>query len=230
MSCDTYKDALNSVAAGAPATSALRSHLVSCAACRAALAAEQALLGSIDAGLRLVANAEIPPSLVPSARVRLQESTPQARWIVPSLVPAAAVLLVALFVAHEFRWFILKPSDRNSAASVSPPTQPEHSQSPSFTARRTPPQTTRLAAAVLSRGSSSPLASRSESQAETVPEILVPRDQQALLADYAEQWRNHRRVVLTAEQSSDAPLKPLEVAPIQIALLDVKPLADEVSR
>jgi hypothetical protein len=230
MPCENYKDALNSAAAGAPATRALRSHLVSCDACRTALTEEQALLASIDAGLHTVANTEVPPSLVPSVRVRLQESAPpRTPWVVPFLVPAAAALLVALFVAHGLRWFTRKPSENNSTASATPPKQPTHSQSPSVVAQ--PPQQSARAGTVgASRGpSSAPLSPRA-AHAETFPEVLVPRDQEALLVDYAQQWRSHRAIVLAAAQLSDAPLKPMEVAPIQIDLLDVKPLADQVSR
>lgn len=230
MPCEPYQDALTAAAAGAPATRALRSHLTSCEVCRTALAEEQALLASIDAGLHTVANTEVPPSLVPSVRVRLQESAPaRARWVVPFLVPAAAVLLVALFVAHELRWFTRKPSENNSTASATPPQPSAHSQLPSVTAQ--PPQQSARAGAVgASRGPSSAQFSPRAAHPETFPEVLVPRDQEALLADYAQQWRSHGTIVLAAAPLSDAPVRPMEVAPIQIELLDVKPLADEVSR
>ena len=64
-----------------------------------------------------------------------------------------------------------------------------------------------------------------------MPEVLVPRDQDILLAEYAEQWRLHKRGPLLLAQNSDATiLAPLQVAPIQIAELDVKLLADEKSQ
>jgi hypothetical protein len=230
MSCESYKDALNSAAAGAPATSALRSHLIVCAECRAALAAEENLLAGIDAGLRFVANAPVPPSLIPSVRVRLQEPAPRPRWIVPSLFPAAAAVLLAMVVAHQFRWFTPKPSNPGPTASVSPPTQPVYSEAPSLAAHPPEQQSARIGAAVASRGSSAPRLSLGRDPSETIAEILVPRDQEALLADYARQWRSHGAIVLASAQLSDASLKPMEVVPIQIDLLDVKPLADEASR
>jgi hypothetical protein len=64
---------------------------------------------------------------------------------------------------------------------------------------------------------------------KTIPEVLVPRDQEVLLAEYAEQWRLKKRAPLLAQDADAAILAPLEVAPIQIAELDVKLLAEETS-
>jgi hypothetical protein len=62
---------------------------------------------------------------------------------------------------------------------------------------------------------------------KTMPEVLVPRDQEVLLAEYAEQWRFHKRTPLLAQDSDATILAPLQVAQIQIAELDVKLLAEE---
>jgi hypothetical protein len=51
-----------------------------------------------------------------------------------------------------------------------------------------------------------------------------------LLAEYAEQWRFHKRTPLLAQDSDATILAPLQVAPIQIAELDVKLLAEEQSQ
>jgi hypothetical protein len=60
--------------------------------------------------------------------------------------------------------------------------------------------------------------------------VLVPGDQEVLLARYAEQWRLDKHSSYLAQNSGETILAPLEVAPIQIAKLDVKLLADEKSR
>ena len=60
---------------------------------------------------------------------------------------------------------------------------------------------------------------RENSNVEAFPEVLVPPDQEALLARYVEQLRNHKHVQLMAELQ-DTPLEPLELTPIQIAPLD----------
>lgn len=63
------------------------------------------------------------------------------------------------------------------------------------------------------------------------PEILVPNDQEVLLASYAQQWNSRARAPLAnANEVVEATVEPLQVSPIQIAHLDVKPLAEEGSR
>jgi hypothetical protein len=62
---------------------------------------------------------------------------------------------------------------------------------------------------------------------KTLPEVLVPRDQEILLAEYAGQWNLHKRAPLVARDSDDTILAQLQVAPIQIDELGVKLLAEE---
>ena len=59
------------------------------------------------------------------------------------------------------------------------------------------------------------------------PEVLVPPDQEILLARYADQFRRHHQssATLLTEVAPDQ-TAPLQVPLIQIAELDVKPLAD----
>jgi len=63
-----------------------------------------------------------------------------------------------------------------------------------------------------------------------MPEVLVPRDQEVLLARYAQQWSSHKRAPLVAQGADEVSVKPLEVAPIQIAQLDVKLLTEDGSK
>jgi len=60
-----------------------------------------------------------------------------------------------------------------------------------------------------------------------MPEILVSPDQEALLVNYAEQWRERKRLPLIATNFEATNLPPLQIAPIQIAQLDVKLMAEE---
>jgi len=60
-----------------------------------------------------------------------------------------------------------------------------------------------------------------------MPEVLVPRDQEVLLAEYAEQWSLRKRPLLLAQEFDATVLSPLQVAPIQIDELGVKLLAEE---
>jgi hypothetical protein len=58
-------------------------------------------------------------------------------------------------------------------------------------------------------------------------EILVPPDQEVLLASYAEEWSRRKRLPLVAANLDATNLSPLQIAPIQIAQLDVKLMAEE---
>ena len=65
---------------------------------------------------------------------------------------------------------------------------------------------------------------------KSTSEVLVPRDQEVLLAEYAKQWRLHTHPSLVAQDFDATILAPLRVAPIQIDELGVKLLAEEKSQ
>src|SRR5262249_15641311 len=198
-----------------------------CAECRSALAEEQALFAAIDSGLRTVANADVPPSLIPSVRARLNEHPAERRpWLVLVLAPVAAALVLGFFIVRSLR---------RPAENASPPPMPASNASQ----KPLPPPAPAVAPAVSganSAASSAPrtsaplLPAHKESPAATVPEVLVPRGQEALLVSYAHQLQGRKHLRLTAELVPAPPLEPLEVAPIQIAPLDVKCLEDADSR
>lgn len=226
MPCEPYKDALSEAAAGASASSALRSHLIVCADCRAALAEEQALYGSIEGGLRIVANAEVPASLIPSVRARLDEPAPRKRWLVPLLAPLAAALLLGVFILRSLQRPTGKPAAPAMTASV---VEPGRQDSPASPKVPTTASSGNVSIVPAVRAASRPLVTQTQSRQEA-PQVLVPHDQEALLAGYAEQLLGHRFVRLTAELIPPPSLEPGEVAPIQIVPLDVKPLEDAGSR
>lgn len=226
MPCEPYKEALSEAAAGAPASSALRSHLIVCADCRAALAEEQALYASIDAGLRTVANAEVPASLIPSVRARLDERAPRQRWLVPLLAPIAAALVLGVFILRSMQRPTVKPATPAMTAAVA---EPGAQGAPTSAKVPTIASSGSLGNVTTARVASRPLATQTQSRPEA-PQVLVAHDQEVLLAGYAEQLQGHRFVRLTAELIPPPSLEPREVAPIQIAPLDVKPLEDADSR
>jgi hypothetical protein len=235
MPCESFQSALSEAAAGAPASAALRSHLIVCADCRAALAAEESLFASIDTGLRSAANAEVPASLIPSVRARLNEPAPRKRWLLPVLVPVAAALLLVALAARSFRHTSANPSQSaplNAAASVAPqaPARSVPSRKDSLSATHPDREPRVAASSPTPRRAAVTLAKAETSKVLEVPEVLVSRDQEMLLASYAQQWRTHRYVRVTAQVISTPPLEPLEIAPIQIDVRDVKFMTDTGSR
>ncbi len=227
MPCQHYKDALiEAAASGAQPQGYLHAHLNVCLDCRAAFEQEQSLFSSIDAGLHLTANPEVPPSLLPRVRARLDEAAATRRgWMPQWFALASAALMVVAFLAARAVWrtnVVQKPIETARKTSVPPPEN--HSPVVVRPVEKNPVSQRQFAI------DKNPLAPETLISGKTMPEVLVPRDQEILLAEYAAQWRLHARAPLLAQDSDATILSPLQVAPIQIAELDVKLLADQKSQ
>jgi hypothetical protein len=229
MPCKHYKDALIEAAAGgAEPQGDLRAHLAGCADCRAAFEQERSLFASIDAGLHVTANAEMPPSLPARVRARLdEESVPRRIWAANWLVLAsAAVMVVAFFTARVvWRPNAVHPRVESAGKPLVPPrvTVAPRDHDPVLVApveNTSASQRQDLVAKI-------PTKHNMQARGKAMPEVLVPRDQEVLLAEYAEQWSLHKHPLLLAQNFDATILSPLQVAPIQIAELDVKLLAEK---
>ena len=229
MPCEHHQNALiEAAASGAAPQGELRAHFGACASCRIAFAQEQSLLSSIDEGLRAAANAEVPTSLLPRVRACLaDEPVPIRSWRAPSLVfVAAAAMVVALLIART-AWHTNseQPPSNSASNSTTPSTMREQEQA----------QTSNPASPVSGNSIAHPQVTVTRvptrpafsAARESVPEVLVPPDQEVLLVSYAEQWRERKRLPLVATNFDATNLSPLEIAPIQISQLDVKLMAEE---
>jgi hypothetical protein len=231
MPCKYHKDALVEAAAtGAVPQGELRAHLAACADCRAAFEQEQALFSTIDAGLYFTANSEVPASLLPRVRAGLEgEVTSKRSWAADWLVLASAAAIIAAFFTT---WVIWHPDVRqnppaNSArANPSGPVAPR-AQEQSKNRELPAENPSHLQLRIARSGDSQKRGGHAVHS--SMPEVLVPRDQEILLAEYAEQWHLRERAPLVTHDSDATILVPLQVAQIQIAELDVKLLADEKS-
>jgi hypothetical protein len=232
MTCNHYKQALLELAArGAEPDPQLLAHLQACSSCSSAFENERSLFASIDSCLRSSANAEIPSSFIPSVRAQLQRESPatQAARITNPLfwLPAIAAAAIILFIfASQYRRIKPQPTDEPLAI--------ERTESPVATATiaAIPSQATtapitaavgkRFASKAMIRPDKKPVRAGSSD-----PEILVPPDQEILLARYADQFRRHHQssATLLTEVAPDQ-TDQLQVPLIQIAELEVKPLAD----
>ncbi len=225
MPCEHYQDALVAAAAtGANPQGELRSHLVACADCRATLEQEVSLFVAIDSNLIGVANSKTPPSLLPRVRAAIAESPAPTRAWLPGYAFAAVTAAVVLTIFFALRPH--QPGPINQANQAPPARQPlAPSASPES------PLTASTLAAAANHQASRP---RTSAPAQHIhppqPEVIVPADQDVLLAGYADEWRTRKHPPLQAEASIGAILVPLELAPIQIDHLDVKLLAEEKSQ
>jgi hypothetical protein len=222
MPCEAYKNALTEAAlTGADPQNELRTHLATCAPCRAAFAQEQALFSSIDAGLHVTANADVPASLLPPVRARLDEGiTPQPRWNQSLILGAASVgLAFAIFLFAR----------------------PQHSK-PDIQAKQTPqipvnstpvknaqhPNSGPGTQSVSSNLNNSHKRSRSTllpRVASSQPEVLVPPDEREAFARFVATLQEHSEVVTAlAALSADGKGKPASLERLQIDQLEVKPL------
>ena len=226
MPCEHYKDALiDTAAGGAGPQGELRAHLASCPSCREAFTQEQSLFAAIDAGLQVAANAEVPPSLVPRVRAALDEGIVgyagwNSRWLALAGAAAAAALLFAVTFRHN-RPGPLYTNKPTGAASGQPgiPAVPAPLTSKSSGGVDSPTRPGRHDAP------------REELVSVTsAPEVLVPRDQELLVASYARQWSSRKRAPLVATNAQQTAVALLQVPPIQIAELDVKLLSEGNSR
>jgi hypothetical protein len=228
MPFEHYKDALiEAAASGVEPKGELRAHLEACDSCRATFAEEQALFASIDAGIHVKANADVPVSLLPRVRARLDEAgAPRNSWISSGFVLATAAVVVVVFFAARavqhtnVRHQPVETAGKTYVPHLAPPAQNQNTIVEPRVERN--PNSLRP----FTSAESSPSAEASVRR-NTEPEVLVPRDQETLLAAYAEQWNLHKRAPLLAQDSDAIILAQLQIAPIQIDELGVKLLAEE---
>jgi len=234
MTCHHYKQDLLELAAAGAETKPdpkLRAHLQICSSCRSAFENERSLFASIDSCLRSSANSEIPASFISNVRARIQQESPAAQgaritnplfWL-----PAIAAAAIILFIfASQDRRVKSQPTAEQFAT--------ERIESPVATAATaaSPSQATAapITAAVGKRLASKAVIvpDKKPMQADSSdPEILVPPDQEILLARYADQFsRHHQSSVTFLTEVAPDQTDQLQVPLIQIAELEVKPLAD----
>jgi hypothetical protein len=231
MPCEHYKDALIETAASGSAPSGeLRAHLVECDSCRAAFDEEQSLFAAMDSSLHAAANNEVPPSLLPRVRAGLDEvAVANPRWSSSWFaLTGAAMAAVVLFFAIGTRQNNLRTPPINSGAnrppvsSIVPSTGSALSAGPSEKAGS-------VSQRKVFAAKNSALPTELAGQGST-PEILVPRDQDLLVAGYVQQWSSRKHSPLVARDVDESSVAPLEVAPIQITELGVKLLAESNSQ
>jgi hypothetical protein len=227
MPCKHYKNALMEAAArGAEPQGELRAHLAGCTDCLAAFEQERSLFASIDGGLHVAANAQVPVSLLPCVRARLDEEIPpQRRWFQPWIFAAASVAL-ALAI---FQFARSHHSGRDDQAN----------QRPQIPAANTPAKS---AGHQNSNPGTQIASSNAKSQtgvhstflrpvASSQPKVLVPPDEREALARFVATLQERGDVavalVTPAPQKKD---EPASLEPLQIKELEIKTLEDRQTK
>ena len=223
MPCQHHKNALiEAAASGSHPQGELRAHLDVCLDCRAAFEREQSLFASINTGLHVTANAEVPASLLPRVRARLDEEiAPQRRWIQPMTFAAASVALA--FVIFLFAW----PHDASPDRQAKQTPQLPVSETP-VTDDRHPNSGSGSQIVSFSRNNSQTRVHSTllRSVASSQPEVLVPPDEREAFSRFVAVLDERREVALALV--TPAPLTEDEspsLEPLQINGLEIKPLA-----
>jgi hypothetical protein len=222
MPCENYREALIEASAVDSAPSPeLCSHLDTCASCRAALAEERQLFAAIDTGLRTAANVEAPPSLIARVRAQLnKQPVPQHSWVPIGAAMAASVALVLVIVLA--RGIGRDPAganpEVNSIVRNVTPTAIEP----------TPPADAWLEAVgpPAKNKSSRPIRNARVAQPEELTVLIAAGQKRAIDALLSSAQRGEPKMNFLLSEKSESLLKELQVSPLIISPIEVKPLAD----
>jgi hypothetical protein len=221
MPCKHYKDALiEAAASGAVPEGELCAHLAGCADCRTAFGQEQSLFTSIDVGLHVAANADVPASLLPRVHARLDETVAtQRRRFQPWIFATASVLAFAIFLFARPH-----PSRPDSQVKQSPQTQVSEVPMTNTDHQSSGPDMHIVSSNMnnsQTRGHSTLLHPVASSQ----PEVLVPPDEREALARFIVVLQERREVAVAfatlamATKDESANLEPLQINELEIKLL-----------
>jgi len=218
MPCKHYKEALiEAAASGTEPQGDLRAHVSDCAACRAAFEQEQSLFASIDGGLQVTANAEMPASLLPRVRAQLDDPSVSRRsWVPAWAVIAATAALVLAVVAFRGR--------RHDASGQNP-------QSSTLAYAVLPPEISTVPIGTPNSGQrmnkhSLPVKVQDSASIEHLP-VLLPAGQKVVLDAWLDGLRRGKvKANDLLAQRSDLPLQDLQISPLDVSPIEMKPLAD----
>jgi hypothetical protein len=224
MSCEKYQDALTDlVAMDAKLDGDMRVHLEVCASCRSYLQEEQVLFASINSDLRSNVNAPLPGALVQRLQARFaHEPAAKRRWAPVLAVAAVAATVITLVGIADVQYRLHDTQTPAAAEQISGGAAAVASSAPSVArdrrtgARNAGPR--RRPARRVALPTSVGLTNQSE------PEVLVPPDQQLVLAEYARTLQSRSLLVRALPPASA--LEPIVMASNEIPELKVEPLPD----
>ena len=220
MNCQqSQKGIQDALAAGeAKLHGAVAAHQQDCAACQAYFESQARLFRQLEEGLTAIANEEVPASLLPRVRARLDEEPPQRYSWMPGwgLAAIAAVILgVSLgFVLHQPKPHAVLPENVPMAARGA------ENPVPGLQLPR------KVATPSLNQGHEHGRAFAAAAKgSETVPEVIVLPEEQAAFAKFVRQLPEQQEVILAVAHAVPANDDLLaEIASLEIEGLQMKPL------
>jgi len=224
MNCAQYREQiLESLAAEAPTyPPEVSSHHQTCPSCLEFAEAQQLLFRSIDAGLRTIANPEVPASPLPGFRVLLSRQPARVAWIPRFAVAVVfAVAVLVLYIGHQTRRREALPNSIENAQAVVT-RGVEDSASPSQTPSKSAPVVAPKQGKRLLRATPSQLSVPEQ------PEVIVLPEERQAFARFVAKLPEENDVALALTRPAP-PVKdvPTEMALLQIQTLKVTPLNDD---
>jgi anti-sigma factor RsiW len=220
MNCQqSQKGILDALAAGeAKLPGALAAHQQDCAACQTYYKSQARLFRQLEEGLTAIASEEVPASLLPRVRARLDEEPPQRYSWIPGwrMAAVAAVILgVSLgFALHQPKHHAVLPEN------VSVATRGVENPVPGVQSPRT------VVTPSLNQGHEHGRTSAAVAKSsEAVPEVVVLPEERAAFAKFVGQLREQQEVALALAHAAPANDDlPAEIASLEIEGLEMKPL------
>jgi hypothetical protein len=231
MPCEEFQGALIDLAAGgdcAEVSGAALAHVAACAECRASLERERSLFAAMDAGVRELANAEVPTAWVRSVEMRIaKEVAPnragQLRWAYVGAI--AAGVLIVMLPALRSRNATRPVGTEGQVSSAAP-------QQNMLTAQIVAPGATRTRTEL--RAQRHARALKTASEALPVPDeslvVLVPAEEKAAFAKFVHQVAADHEVAAAMVNPAPETRAPfLQVEPLNLARLEIQRLEDDAA-
>jgi hypothetical protein len=194
-------------------------HENSCEVCHQFHAAKLDLFRSLEVGLRMIVNAQVPPSLLPGVRARLDQEpvshlAAMPRW---TFVAVAAVAILAMSAAYTL-WHPPKPFSLPQTVSTAAPQSAGNLETSTTPLQEFPKVFSPLRSTHFVRPGSS----------TSAPQVIVSAEERQAYAKFVaetpEQEADTLALAPPGQPVPEAAEDPAEIALLQIESLEVKPL------
>lgn len=221
MNCQSAREQIaDTLATGrVEMTRELAGHVQFCEGCRTFYAQQAGQFRAMNSGLGAMVNESVPPSLLPRVRAQMEEKASRPGWVSNPLTAAGAMAVVLLAVIF-FSRVEKKPLESPVAAIQTLDEERLEVRQYGQTAAAAEVSTSRPR---VIHGKASRAASVNEIAA--TPEVIVLRQEREAFARFLAELPREREAAVALTQA--APQKdepPVEIARLQIAELEVKPL------
>lgn len=224
MNCKEYQEIiLNALAGGTNSLSPeLSAHQQSCAACRAFSEIQAALFRSIDSGLLVISNPEMPSSLLSGVRIRLAQqpttlSAWRPSWSLAAVVAAVAILTMSVVHVRRRPDMFPDPPARVAVRSPISNTPPSIEQSPGKSTTASSMRSAQRKPVIL------PVPA--QLSPEALPEVMVLVEERTAFAKFVAGVQQEKEVALpVARPSPSQPDSVIEIALLRIEEIALQPL------